>query len=96
LLCQVVTNLLSNAVQYNCPGGEVRVRLGASAAEAVLSVTDTGCGIAEEDRPHFFERFYRVDKARSRASGGSGLGLATCKSIVEAHSDTIGFETAPG
>jgi heavy metal sensor kinase len=94
-LAQVVTNLLSNAVQYNRPGGEVRIQLGTSADEAVLSVTDTGCGIPASDRPHLFERFYRVDKARSRSSGGNGLGLAICKSIVEAHGGTIGFETKP-
>jgi two-component system OmpR family sensor kinase len=95
-LAQVVTNLLSNAVQYNRPGGEVRVQLGVAVGEVVLSVADTGCGIPEEDRPHLFERFYRVDKARSRASGGNGLGLAICRSIVEAHGGTIGFETEPG
>jgi heavy metal sensor kinase len=93
-LAQVVTNLLSNAVQYNRPGGTVQVKL-AAWDTAVLTVTDTGCGIPEADRPHIFERFYRVDKARSRASGGSGLGLAICKSIVEAHGGTIGFETQP-
>ncbi len=93
-LAQVVTNLLSNAVHYNRAGGEIHVELTASATEAVLSVRDTGCGIPEEDRPHIFERFYRVDKARSRASGGNGLGLAICKSVVEAHGGTIGFESA--
>jgi heavy metal sensor kinase len=95
-LGQVAINLLSNAVQYNHPGGEVRVWLGVAGGEAVLSVTDTGCGVPEEDRPHLFERFYRVDKARSRASGGNGLGLAICRSIVEGHGGTIGFETEPG
>jgi heavy metal sensor kinase len=95
-LGQVVTNLLSNAAQYNRPGGEVCLRLGVSDGAAVLSVADTGCGIPAEDRPHIFERFYRVDKARSRAQGGSGLGLAICKSIVEAHGGTIDFETEPG
>jgi heavy metal sensor kinase len=94
-LAQVATNLLSNAIQYNRPGGDVRVRLEVSAREAVLSVTDTGCGIPEEDCPHIFERFYRVDKARARASGGNGLGLAICKSIVETQGGTIGFETKP-
>jgi signal transduction histidine kinase len=94
-LAQVVTNLLSNAVQYNRPGGAVRVQLHATDAEVVLTVVDTGCGIPAQDCPHVFERFYRVDKARSRASGGSGLGLAICKSIVEGHGGTIGFETEP-
>lgn len=92
-LAQVVTNLVSNAVQYNHSGGEIRVRLRVMAGETILSVQDTGCGIPEEDQPHIFERFYRVDKARSRASGGNGLGLAICKSIVDTHGGTIGFET---
>jgi heavy metal sensor kinase len=95
-LAQVVTNLLSNAVQYNRPGGNVHAELRVASGKAVLSVADTGVGIPEEDRPHLFERFYRVDKARSRASGGNGLGLAICKSIVEAHGGRIGFETEPG
>jgi heavy metal sensor kinase len=95
-LGQVVTNLLSNAIQYNRAGGEVQVHLGLVGGAAVLSVQDTGCGIPKADRSHIFERFYRVDKARSRASGGNGLGLAICRRIVEAHGGTIGFETTPG
>jgi two-component system phosphate regulon sensor histidine kinase PhoR len=95
-LAQVVTNLLSNAIHYNHPGGRVHLRLCVLSGEAALYVTDTGCGIPEEDRPSIFERFYRVDKARSRTSGGNGLGLAICKSIVEAHGGTIGFETKSG
>jgi signal transduction histidine kinase len=74
----------------------VRVRLDVAAGEAVLAVADTGCGIPQEDWPHLFERFYRVDRARSRASGGTGLGLAICKTIVEAHGGAIGFDTEPG
>src|SRR5262249_7754069 len=92
-LAQVVTNLVNNAMQYNHPDGKVWVRLNVISGEAILSVQDTGCGIPEEDRPYIFDRFYRVDKARSRASGGNGLGLAICKSIVETHGGTIGFET---
>jgi heavy metal sensor kinase len=95
-LAQVVTNLLSNAVQATPPGGRVEVSLRSEAGEVVLAVTDTGSGVPEEDRAHLFERFYRVDKARSRASGGNGLGLAISKSIVEAHGGTIGFETELG
>ena len=94
-LAQVVTNLMTNAIDYNRPGGEVRVRLRTESAWAVLSVEDTGQGIPEEDCAHIFERFYRVDKARSRASGGHGLGLAICKSIVEAHGGKIDFESRP-
>jgi heavy metal sensor kinase len=92
-LGQVATNLLSNAIQYNRPGGQVHVSLQVADDSAVLSVADTGCGIPEEDAPHIFARFYRVDKARTRVTGGNGLGLAICKSIVEAHGGTIGFET---
>jgi two-component system, OmpR family, sensor kinase len=95
-LTQVVTNLIDNAIQYNRPGGSVQVRLGAKDGWAELAIEDTGVGIPSEDCPHLFERFYRVDKARSRASGGQGLGLAICKSIVEAHGGTIGFTTEPG
>ncbi|HTU19414.1 MAG TPA: ATP-binding protein [Gemmataceae bacterium] len=92
-LAQVVTNFLSNAVRYNRPTGAIRVELSVTDGEALFAVADTGCGIPVEDRPYLFERFYRVDKARSRASGGNGLGLAICKSIVEAHGGAIGFET---
>jgi heavy metal sensor kinase len=88
-LIQIVSNLLSNAVQYNRPGGEISVHLESDRQEVLLRVSDTGLGIPEADRPHIFERFYRVDKARSRASGGTGLGLAICKSIVELHGGTI-------
>jgi heavy metal sensor kinase len=93
-LAQVVTNLVSNAIQYNRPGGQVFVQLATEPEAVVVTVKDTGCGIPEEDQAHLFERFYRVDKARSRASGGSGLGLAICRSIVEAHGGTIGFTSA--
>jgi len=93
---QVLTNLLSNALYYNHPGGRIEVQLGTAAAEVVLTVRDTGCGIPAEDQAHIFERFYRVDKARARASGGNGLGLAICKSIVEAHGGTLGFDSTPG
>jgi heavy metal sensor kinase len=95
-LAQVVTNLVSNAIGYNLPGGTVNVRLEEEGTTALLEVEDTGCGIPESDRPHLFERFYRVDKARSRASGGNGLGLAICKSIIEAHGGGIDFTTEVG
>jgi heavy metal sensor kinase len=90
-LAQVVTNLVTNAVRYNRPGGQVHVRLAMEIADAVLTVEDTGCGIPKADRRHIFERVYRVDKARSRASGGTGLGLAIGQSIVEAHGGAITF-----
>ena len=87
-LAQVVTNLLTNAMQYNQPGGEVRVKLAAQAGLAVLTIADTGQGIAPEDLPRAFERFYRADPARTGA-GSAGLGLSICKAIVEAHGGTI-------
>jgi two-component system, OmpR family, sensor kinase len=87
-LTQVVTNLLTNAIQYNNPNGEVRVELTSEDGLAVLKISDTGRGIAAEDLPHVFERFYRADKSRAGA-GNSGLGLSICKAIVEAHGGTI-------
>jgi two-component system OmpR family sensor kinase len=86
-LSQVVTNLLTNAVQYNKNGGIIRVKLERQENSAVLTVTDSGNGIAAEDLPRVFERFYRAEKSRS--SGNAGLGLAICKSIVDAHGGTI-------
>jgi two-component system OmpR family sensor kinase len=90
-LVQLISNLLSNAIQHNHVGGKVHVGL---TSAAVLTVTDTGPGIPEKDRPRIFERFFRVDKARARTSGGTGLGLAICQAIVTAHGGTIDFECA--
>jgi heavy metal sensor kinase len=92
-LSQVVTNLLTNAINYNRPGGTVHVSLKSANGEVEVKVIDSGPGIPAADQPLLFERFHRVDKARSRASGGHGLGLAICKSIVEAHGGKIGFDT---
>lgn len=94
-LTQMLTNLLSNAMQYNRPGGLVAVAVRREGGEAFLEVRDTGIGIPAEDLPHLFERFYRVDKARSRDQGGSGLGLAICKSIIEAHGGSIAIQSRP-
>jgi signal transduction histidine kinase len=88
-LSQVITNLLSNAIHYNKPAGEVRVTTCAGNSQAVLTVADSGRGIASEDLPHIFERFYRADKSRTRAQGRSGLGLAICKAIIEAEGGSI-------
>ncbi len=95
-MAQVTTNLLTNAIRYNRKGGNIRVSLDADGRCAVLTITDTGLGIPVENQPHIFERFYRVDKARSREEGGSGLGLAICKTIVEAHGGTITFHSVVG
>ena len=87
-LAQVVTNLLTNAIQYNQPGGEVRLKLESQNGLAVLEIADTGQGIAPEDLPRVFERFYRADQSRTGA-GNAGLGLSICKAIIEAHGGTI-------
>jgi heavy metal sensor kinase len=96
-LAQVATNLLTNAIQYNKPEGEVRVTLASQGGLAVLTVGDTGPGIPAEDLPHVFKRFYRGDKSRTGGppslrfgvAGGAGLGLAISKAIVEAHGGAI-------
>jgi two-component system, OmpR family, sensor kinase len=95
-LGQVVTNLLTNAIFYNKDQGEIRVTTRIEQNATVLTVADTGQGISAEDLPHVFERFYRADKSRARASGRSGLGLAICKAIVEAHGGTIEVASQPG
>jgi heavy metal sensor kinase len=92
-ISQVIINLLSNGIRYNWEGGSVTASVSTDADFVVLSVADTGVGIPPEHQVHIFERFYRVDKARSREVGGSGLGLAICKNIVDAHGGTIGFES---
>ncbi len=94
-IAQVVTNLLSNAIRYNRDGGEVKLGVAAENGHAVITVSDTGLGIAPEELPHIFDRFYRADKSRSRADGGSGLGLAICKTIVDAHGGTITARSEP-
>lgn len=88
-LAQAAANLVGNAIHHNRPGGSVRVSVHPENGRAVFTVSDTGPGIAPEHLPHIFERFYRVDKARSGSRGHSGLGLAITKSIVEAHGGAI-------
>ena len=94
-LGQVVMNLLTNAIQYNRPGGTVQVTLTREGDLALLTVADTGQGIAPEDLPRVFERFYRADQSRT-GSGNSGLGLSICKAIVEAHGGTLDAASEPG
>jgi len=95
-LRQIFLNLLENGVKYNRPGGEVHLVLTRDSRRARVSVTDTGIGISEEDLPYIFDRFYRVDKARNSASGGSGLGLSLVKSFAAAHGGTIEVASALG
>jgi signal transduction histidine kinase len=92
---QVITNLLSNAISYNKVGGEVRIACGAEGESACVTVADTGIGISSVDLPHIFDRFYRADRARSRAQGHTGLGLAICKTIIEAEGGTIDATSTP-
>ena len=96
LLEQAVVNLLDNAIKYSDPGGEVLITGRALSSEVVISVTDHGCGIDRDHLPRLFERFYRVDKARSRKLGGTGLGLAIVKHIVQAHGGKVSVQSTPG
>lgn len=95
-LSQVLTNLVSNAIAYNHPDGEVAVRVSVNGHDVAVVVADTGQGIAPEHCAQVFERFYRVDPARARAQGHTGLGLAIAKSIVERHGGTIGVTSSEG
>lgn len=90
---QVFINLINNAIAYTPAGGEVKVNVEEVGEEIVIVVSDTGVGMEQEEIPRIFERFYRVDKARSRNSGGTGLGLAIVKHIVEAHHGTISVKS---
>jgi signal transduction histidine kinase len=96
LLEQVWVNLLHNAVKFTAEGGSVAVRLRAQGGAAHVEVEDTGIGIAPEDQPRVFERFFKADRARGREAGGSGLGLALVRRIVELHGGAAGLRSAPG
>ena len=96
LLEQAVVNLLDNALKYSDPGSTVTVEAYQKDSEILLSVRDRGIGIARKHHPRLFERFYRVDKARSRKLGGTGLGLAIVKHIAQAHGGSITAESTPG
>ncbi len=96
LLEQAVINLLDNAIKYSEPGSEVQVLASQFYDEVTITVSDRGCGIAAEHLARIFERFYRVDKARSRKLGGTGLGLAIVKHIVQAHHGRVTVKSTPG
>ena len=93
---QIIYNLTDNAVKYTPPGSTVQVSLFREGDQVVLTVEDNGAGIPEEDLPRIFERFYRVDKARSRAAGGTGLGLAIVRDTVEKRGGTVEAANRPG
>jgi signal transduction histidine kinase len=95
-LKQVIVNLVDNAIKYTPAGGHVGVKVYASNGYGVLEVNDNGMGIPAEAAPHIFERFYRVDKARSRQMGGAGLGLSIVKAIVTAHGGQVRVESVEG
>lgn len=96
MLTLLFTNLITNAIKYTPNGGKITCLIHREGKTAIVAISDTGIGIPAKDLPLIFDRFYRVDKARSRAEGGSGLGLAICKQIVELHSGSIMVESAPG
>lgn len=93
---RVIHNLLDNAIQYTPANGTIVLRSAYHDQQVILEVQDSGIGIAEDDLPHIFKRFYRVDKARASQSGGSGLGLAIVKQLVEAHGGTVSVSSQLG
>ena len=93
---EVLYNLCDNAIRYNRPGGHVWVSVYSENYESVVEVKDDGIGIPEEDQSRIFERFYRVDKGRSKETGGTGLGLAIVKHIVEQHHAELILDSALG
>ncbi|MDA8069325.1 MAG: ATP-binding protein [Actinomycetota bacterium] len=95
-IIQIIDNLLSNAVRYTDHGGTVTVETSADGAEARLGVADTGTGISGEDLPYIFERFWRGEPSRARATGGAGIGLAIVAELVRAHGGRIDVESRPG
>ena len=96
LLYEIVYNLCDNAIKYNRDGGRVDITVAHDADGSSVTVADTGIGIAPEHQARVFERFYRVDKSHSKASGGTGLGLSIVKHAMQLHHGRIELESTPG
>jgi two-component system phosphate regulon sensor histidine kinase PhoR len=92
---EILHNLITNAIKYGRKNGYVKVGFFDMEEHVLVEVTDNGIGIAEEHLPRVFERFYRVDKSRSREQGGTGLGLSIVKHVIEAHKQTINVKSVP-
>ena len=95
-LYEILFNLVENAIKYNVPGGTITIRLLRDGENALIQVSDTGMGVPEDAIPHLFERFYRVDKARARKTGGSGLGLSIVRNMLERNNGSIGVTSTLG
>jgi signal transduction histidine kinase len=95
-LYQILFNLVENGIKYNKDGGTLYIRLSRIHNTAVLKIKDEGAGIPEESLPQIFDRFYRVDKARSRSTGGSGLGLSIVRDLIQKHQGRISVQSAVG
>ena len=93
---RVITNILTNAIKYTPENGEIKIYVGFVYNDAYIKVIDTGIGIPEEDLEKVFERFYRVDKARTREMGGTGLGLSIAKEILEKNNSKININSELG
>lgn len=96
MIYRAMSNLIENAAKYNCDGGSIKVTAEAADHNVTVKIADTGIGIPEEDLPHIFEPFYRVDRSRSRAVGGAGLGLSLVGDIVEKHGGKTAIRSVPG
>ena len=96
LIREAITNIISNAMRYTTAGGWVVISIRKSKTEAIISVRDTGIGIAKEDIPRVFARFWRSDASRGRVSGGLGIGLALTKEIIDKHNGRIAVESTLG